>query len=72
MPIFTWSTNLNDVNITTQDISILSDTSETMIATLYLNNVNSKYCGLYICSVMDIYTGQPSSETGTAVVEIGK
>lgn len=69
MPVFTWSTNLNDVDITTQDTS---NASVTINRHLYLNAVNSKYCGLYICSVSDIYTGQPSIQAGTAVVEIGE
>ena len=40
--------------------------AEVAYFTLNLANVTSRYCGVYICSAMDNFTGLPS--TGNAIV----
>ena len=68
MPVIAWNSNLTNVDISDQD---LHTDAELAYSTLNLTNVNSRYCGVYTCSVMDNFTSLPSTGNTTVTVNTG-
>lgn len=68
MPVIVWSTNLTYVDISDQN---LHTDAEFAFSTLNLADVDSRYCGMYICSAMDKFTGLPSKRNVTVTVKTG-
>ena len=68
MPVIIWSTNLTNVDISDQ--SLHTDT-ELAYSILSLTDVSARYCGVYICSAMDNFTGLPSTGNATVNVNTG-
>ena len=68
MPAITWSTNLTNVDISDQS---LNTDAEFAYSALNLVDVSARHCGVYICSAMDNFTGQPSIGNATVSVNTG-
>lgn len=71
MPSITWTTPLSDVDISNVNVTVVGGGRNSQ-ATLILDSVNSSYCGTYTCSVMDQFTGVPSTADTTVDVLTGK
>ncbi len=70
MANFSWSTDLDGVDISQQSVRIVG---EVVLSELTLSNVDSSYCGVYYCSASDRYsTGIPPTVNATVSVNIGK
>ena len=68
MPAITWSTTLADVDVSDQT---LHTDGEFAYSTLNLTDVDSRYCGVYMCSAMDDFAGLPSTGNTTVLVNTG-
>ena len=68
MPVIIWSTNLTNVDISDQS---LHTDAELAYSTLNLTDVSARYCGVYVCSAMDDFTGLPSTGNSTVSVNTG-
>ena len=55
--------DISDQSIVTSGVSVSSN--------LNLNDVNSSYCGLYVCSAMDRFTGLPTTGNASVNVDTG-
>ena len=71
MPLITWTTPLSDVDISHVSMTVVGGGRNSQAA-LILDSVNSSYCGTYTCSVVDQFTGVPSTADTTVDVLTGK
>lgn len=69
MPVIRWDADLDNVDLSDQ--TMLSS-GVSAYSNLNLSDVNASYCGVYICSAMDRYTGLPTTGNASVVVNIGK
>jgi hypothetical protein len=65
MPVLQWGTELERVDISDQ---MVVTTGALVYANLSLDDVNSNYCGVYVCSAMDHFTGMPTTGNATVVL----
>ncbi|SMN01517.1 hypothetical protein SPONN_2549 [uncultured Candidatus Thioglobus sp.] len=68
VPWIRWDTELINADVTDQS---MFTSGVLAYSNLNLNDVNSSFCGVYICSAMDRFTGLPSTGNVTAIVNTG-